>query len=94
MIKKSGTLTVEHSFGDEMADQKKLWEGLKKMPGGDRSPFDIPMGPTKRCLSVRELVSFIEDGEKTEGFQNMFIHNHLAECRECLDWLSRFKAAR
>lgn len=49
---------------DSKIDHKKIWEKLDKIPGSNKSVFDIPFGPTKMCLTTRQLVDFVEDGEK------------------------------
>lgn len=72
-----------------MADNLKLWERLKKMPGGDRNPFDTPVGPTYRCLTSSEVASFVGNGENNED-----INLHLDECGACRDRIARFKAVR
>ncbi len=77
-----------------MIENMKFWEKLDKMLGGDKDPFDVPVGPTKMCITARQLVAFVDDGEKDEGALNEFIQKHLGDCRECLDRLNRYKEVR
>ena len=77
-----------------MTDNQKVWAKIEKMRGGNQNPFDVPVGPTKMCLSANELVDFVGGGEKTGGSQNEAIWNHLTNCKECCDRIARFKAVR
>ena len=58
--------------------QKELWEKLEKLPGGDKSPFDIQLGPTKECLTSNQVVAFVKSGETDD-----IINNHIKNCDSC-----------
>ncbi len=69
-----------------MTDQRKLWEKLEKMPGGDINPLETPFGPTEECLSANQVVSFVKNGEVDPD-----ILKHLNSCETCRERLDRFK---
>ena len=69
-----------------MTDQNKIWKKVEKMSGGNKDPFDTPIGPTGACLSTKDLVSFVEGGENDPDTVQ-----HLANCQPCRDWLARYK---
>ncbi len=71
-----------------MTDNKKLWEKIDKMPGGDRDPFETPIGPTEECLSSDQVVSFVEKGES-----DVNIKHHLDNCKNCSNRVKWFKIA-
>ncbi len=62
------------------------WKRIGRLPGGDTNPFKVPFGPTMICLSAEQLVDFVNSGEV--DYQT---NSHLADCKECLDRVNRFK---
>ena len=74
---------------DVKRSKLELMNILKKietMPGADRDPFAIPLGPTEKCLSSNQTVSFVKGGGIDSG-----ILRHLANCKDCRERLDRFK---
>ncbi len=79
----------DNSDKGEISNHLELWEKLGKMPGGDKDPFDTPLGPTQECLSANKVVSFTNEGEK-----DLKIVKHLKGCKDCRERISRFKQNR
>ncbi len=77
---------AEHNKNRDSSNQKELWEKLKKLPGDDRSPFDIPFGPTENCLSSRQMINFVKSGEADAD-----IIQYFKGCKDCREKLERFK---
>lgn len=69
-----------------MTANRKLWEKLEKMPGGDKNPFEIPLGPTDECLSATQVVSLVKDSKSDPK-----ILRHLESCESCRENIDRFK---
>ena len=80
---------VESRIRERNDNHFELWKTIDKMPGGDKNPFETPVGPTRMCLSANQVVSFIENDEKDE-----WVSSHLNDCKECLDRVNRYKAVR
>ena len=61
-----------------MSDNLKPWEELEKLLGGNKDPFETPIGPTSECLSANQVVDYIrdQDGEPK-------IVEHLSKCPFC-----------
>ncbi|MFC1801794.1 hypothetical protein ACFLZB_05005 [Nanoarchaeota archaeon] len=51
--------------------------------------YNIPLGPTKDCLSLNEMSAFWL-GETSPGLQKI-IQDHTQECRDCKNHLSQRK---
>ena len=60
-----------------MSDHRKLWEKLKKLPGGDRNPFEVPLGPAESCLTPNQVVAYIK------GERDSLVVQHLELCSYC-----------
>lgn len=63
-----------------------LWEQLGKMPGGNKNPFETPLGPTEQCLSANQIVLFVESGGISPD-----IRTHLKYCISCRETVEGFK---
>ena len=61
-----------------MSDNRKIWEQLDKILGGDRDPFETPLGPTNDCLTANQVVARVK-GEK----QDEQVAKHLEICVSC-----------
>lgn len=59
-------------------DEKRLWERIKELPGGDQDPFETPVGPTKECLSSNQVVAYVVNNERDTD-----VVKHLKECTHC-----------
>ena len=68
-----------------MSDHSKLWEKIDKMPGGNKDPFETPLGPTSECLSSDQLVAYIRDKHREPK-----IVEHLSRCSFCSERVIRF----
>ena len=69
-------------------DILKIFKKIDELPGGDKNPFETPVGPTKECLTSNQVVEFVKNNET-----NSSIINHLNQCRECRERIARFKKA-
>ena len=67
-----------------MSDTKKLWERIGKLPGGNQNPFEIPLGPTKECLTSKQVVAYTEDEVKEPE-----VVKHLSNCYACTERIRR-----
>ncbi len=72
-----------------MTDNLRPWDKLGKILGGNRNPFETPLGPTEECLSSNQIVSFVGNGENDSK-----ILQHLESCKSCHENVTRFKAVR
>jgi hypothetical protein len=61
-----------------MTDHRKLWEKLEKMLGGDKNPFETPIGPTSECLSANQIVNYVQYQDREPK-----IVEHLSKCLFC-----------
>ena len=63
---------------EKMSENRKLWEKMKEMPGGDQDPFETPLGPTKECLTSNQVVVYVKDGVKDPK-----VVEHISKCSDC-----------
>ena len=68
------------------SNDRDLWKRIESLSGGDKSPFETPIGPTEECFSSSKMVSFIKGGETDPDT----LH-HLENCEACRESLDRFK---
>jgi len=59
-------------------DNPKLLEKINEILGDDQDPFEIPIGPTKDCLSSNQVVAYVRDKRREPK-----IVKHLSECSVC-----------
>jgi hypothetical protein len=72
---------------EKMSDNvTKLLDAMERLLPRTSIPFQTPLGPTDKCLSSTQIVSFIEGGEVSQD-----VVNHLDGCEICQEILIRSK---
>lgn len=68
-----------------MSDNLKLWE-IEKILGGDKDPFETPIGPTNECLSANQVANYVRDENKDSK-----ILKHISKCSSCSNRIATLK---
>jgi hypothetical protein len=73
---------------DLLMESRDVWAELKKMPGGDKDPFNEPVGPTPECLSSVQVVEYVKKNSREQK-----VVEHIGKCSECRGRIKRFRIA-
>ena len=63
---------------DQKPWEKEIWNNIHGLDGGDRDPFETPLGPTKECLTANQVVSCVKDEARDPK-----VVEHISKCSAC-----------